>query len=110
MSPQQFNERFKEYLEEGSPGMEIPFPSVSDFAAVWFNDLVKIPGFKYYAINTQFGMAKVYNNLEELLPFAGRQVNIEIEEKINFILKVEYEIVERLKSINLDAKGNPLKL
>jgi hypothetical protein len=108
MNRQQFNEKFKEYLEEGSPGMQIDFPSVNHFVATWFNDLIKFPGFKFYSIETQYGLAKVINNLEELIPFAGRQVNLEMEDKINFILKVEYEIIERLKSINLDANGNPL--
>jgi hypothetical protein len=41
-------------------------------------------------------MARVYTNLDELLPFVGRIIHQELEEKINFILKVEYEIENRL--------------
>ena len=43
------------------------------------------------------------------MPFAGRILNQELEEKINFILKVEYEIENRLKSLNLDKYGKPIQ-
>jgi hypothetical protein len=51
----------------------------------------------------------VYTNLDELLPFVGRIINQELEEKINFILKVEYEIENRLLTLNLDKNGNPIQ-
>jgi hypothetical protein len=51
----------------------------------------------------------VYTNLEDLLPFVGRIINQELEEKINFILKVEYEVENRLKSLNLSKDGTPIQ-
>lgn len=105
---QEFNEKYKDYIEEGHYGMDIGEPSVLAYVDQIFNDLTQIPGFKYQQIKTKFGLARVYTNLEDLMPFAGRIINQELEEKINFILKVEYELENRLKSLNLDKNGKAL--
>lgn len=104
----EFNEKYKDYIEEGHYGMDINEPSVIAYVDQIFNDLTQIPGFKYQQIKTKFGLARVYTNLEDLMPFAGRIINQELEEKINFILKVEYELENRLKSLNLDKNGKAL--
>jgi 5-bromo-4-chloroindolyl phosphate hydrolysis protein len=88
--------------------MDIGEPSVLAYVDQIFNDLTQIPGFKYQQIKTKFGLARVYTNLEDIMPFAGRIINQELEEKINFILKVEYELENRLKSLNLDKNGKAL--
>lgn len=105
---QEFNEKYKEYLEEGHYGIDINEASVITYVDQIFNDLIKIPGFKYQQIKTKFGMARVYTNLYELLPFVGRIIEQELEEKINFILKVEYELEVRLNSLNLDKNGKAI--
>ena len=104
----EFNEKYKDYIEEGHYGMDINEPSVIAYVDQIFNDLTQIPGFKYQQIKTKFGLARVYTNLEDIMPFAGRIINQELEEKINFILKVEYELENRLKSLNLDKNGKAL--
>ena len=105
----EFNDKYDYYLEEGHYGIDINEPSVLMYVDQIFNDLVRIPGFKYEQIKTKYGLAKVYTNLEELLPFVGRIINQELEEKINFILKVEYELENRLRSLNLDKDGNSIQ-
>ena len=105
---QEFNEKYKEYLEEGHYGMDIGEPSILAYVDQIFNDLTQIPGFKYQQIKTKFGLARVYTNLDDIMPFVGRIINQELEEKINFILKVEYELENRLKSLNLDKNGKAL--
>ena len=105
----EFNDKYKDYLEEGHYGIDISEPSVLIYVDQIFNDLTQIPGFKYEQIKTKYGLAKVYTNLEELLPFVGRIINQELEEKINFILKVEYEIENRLRSLNLDKDGKDIQ-
>lgn len=105
----EFNEKYKDYLEEGHYGMDIDIPSVISYIDTVFNDLVKIEGFKYSQVKTKFGLARVYTNLDELLPFVGRIIHQELEEKINFILKVEYELENRLLTLNLDKNGKPLQ-
>jgi len=105
----EFNEKYKDYIEEGHYGMTIHEPSVLAYVDQIFNDLTKIPGFKYQQIKTKFGLARVYTNLEDIFPFVGRIINQELEEKISFILKVEYELENRLKSLNLSKDGTPIQ-
>ena len=105
---EEFNTKFKDYLEEDHYGMAIQIPSVLAYVDQIFNDLTKISGFKYQQIKVKFGLARVYTNLPDILPFAGRILTQELEEKINFILKVEYELEQRLSSLNLDKDGNSI--
>jgi len=105
----EFNDKYKDYLEEGHYGMDIAVPSVLVYIDQIFNDLTQIPEFKYEQIKTKYGLAKVYTNLEEIMPFVGRVISQELEEKINFILKVEYEVENRLLSINLDKDGKSIQ-
>ena len=105
----EFNDKYKDYLEEGHYGMDIDVPAVIAYVDEIFNDLTKIPGFKYQQIKTKYGLARVYTNLDDLLPFVGRIINQELEEKINFILKVEFEITNRLASLNIDKDGRAIQ-
>ena len=106
---EEFNEKYKDFLENGHYGMAINIPSVVSYVDNIFGDLTKIPGFKYQQIETKFGLVNVYTNLDELIPFVGRIMNQELQEKINFILKVEYELENRLKSLNLDKDGKAIQ-
>jgi hypothetical protein len=91
-----FNDKYKEYIDEKDYGIDINIPSVLEYVDVVFRDLIKIEGFKCQQIKIKFGMCRVYTNLDELLPFVGRIIHQELEEKVNFILKVEYEIEKRM--------------
>ena len=106
---EEFNDKYAAYLEEGHYGMSIEEPSVLTYVDQIFNDLIKIPGFQFSQIKTKYGLARVYTNLYELMPFVGRIVDQELEDKINFILKVEYELENRLKTLNLSKDGTPLQ-
>ena len=103
----EFNEKYKDYLNSES-GMVLELPSVLAYVDQVFQDLTEIPGFKYQQIRTIHGLARVTTNLQEIMPFAGRIIEQELEEKINFILKVEFEIENRLKSLNLDKDGKSI--
>jgi hypothetical protein len=105
----EFNQKYKEFIDESHYGMDINEPSVIAYVDHIFSDLTKIPGFKFQQVKTKFGLARVYTNLDELLPFVGRIINQELEEKINFILKVEYELENRLKSLNLNKDGSSIQ-
>lgn len=104
----EFNIKYNLYLDHES-GMLLEIPSVLAYVDQIFQDLIQIPGFKYQQIRTMHGLAKVYTNLDDLMPFAGRIINQELEEKINFILKVEYELENRLRSLNLDKDGKTIQ-
>ena len=105
----EFNEKYKDYLEEGHYGMDINEPSILVYVDQIFNDLTEIPGFQFSQIKIKYGMARVYTNLYEIMPFVGRIIDQELEEKINFILKVEFEIENRLASLNLDKDGKSIQ-
>jgi len=105
----EFNDKYDAYLEKDHGGMEIQVPAVLTYVDQIFNDLIKIPDFKYQQIKTKYGLARVYTNLDDLIPFVGRIINQELEEKINFILKVEFEVENRLASLNLDKDGKSIQ-
>ena len=106
---EEFNTKYIDYLEEEHYGMAIQVPSVLTYVDQIFQDLTEIPGFKYQQVKTKFGMARVYTNLEDIMPFVGRIIQQELEEKINFILKVEYEVEQRLLSLNIDKDGKSIQ-
>ena len=106
---EEFNSKYKEYIEEDHYGIDIHETSVLVYVDQIFNDLIKIPGFKYQQVKTKYGLARVYTNLQEIIPFVGRIIEQELEEKINFILKVEYELENRLASLNLDKDGKSIQ-
>lgn len=106
---QEFNEKYNAYLVTDHGGMSIGIPAVLVYVDQIFQDLIKIEGFKYQQVKTKFGLARVYTNLDEILPFVGRIIQQELEEKINFILKVEFEIERRLASLNLDKDGKSIQ-
>jgi hypothetical protein len=105
----EFNAKYADYLEENNYGIDINLPSVLAYVDQIFQDLIKIEGFKYHQIKLKFGLARVYTNLDDLLQFVGRIIQQELEEKINFILKVEFEIERRLESLNLDKDGKSIQ-
>lgn len=107
-SNEEFNTKHVAYLEADHWGMQIQVPAVLTYVDQIFQDLTEIPGFKYQQVKTKFGLARVYTNLEEIMPFVGRIIQQELEEKINFILKVEYEVEQRLLSLNLDKDGKSI--
>ncbi len=43
------------------------------------------------------------------MPWVAAVIHAEIEEKITMILKVEFEVEQRLNSIGLDINGKPLQ-
>ena len=104
----EFNDKYQDYLDHES-GMVLELPSVLAYVDQIFQDLTEIPGFKYQQIRTIHGLARVTTNLQEVMPFVGRILEQELEEKINFILKVEYELENRLKSLNLDKDGKNIQ-
>lgn len=76
MTAEQFNEKYKEYLEEGFYGLGFDNESVVNYLDDIFKDLILIPGFKYKQIKLKFGTARFYSTLSSKLQYS-------IEETIN---------------------------
>lgn len=102
----EFNKTYELVLD--GPGLVLDVPAVVHFMNMVFDDLLKIEGFKYREISTVRGLPRVDTNLDELLPFVGRIINQELEEKLSIMLKVEFEVEQRLLSLNLDKHGKPI--
>jgi hypothetical protein len=76
MTIEEFNEKYKNNLEDTFYGLSINIPSVIKFLDKIFEDLVKIPDFKYSQIKMKFGSARFYSTL-------CSELNFIIESKIN---------------------------
>jgi hypothetical protein len=102
----EFNDQYIHWIN--GPGLLINIPSVVQYLNQVFNDLVKIKEFSCKEITTIHGIPRVDTNLNEILPFVGRIIHEELEKSISIILKVEFEVEQRLNSLNLDKNGNPI--
>lgn len=89
MTASEFNEKYKEYLEEGHYGLDISTPSIIKYLDEMFQDLIKIPGFKYSQIKEKFNTSRFYTNLYELIGKPGLIINNEVERTLNILLKYE---------------------
>lgn len=76
MTIEQFNEKYKDFLEEGHYGLAVGEEKFMDYLDKKFQEFIKIPGFKYSQIKVKFGMGRFY--CEGLSP---EEVN-EVENKI----------------------------
>jgi len=86
MTTAQFNEKYKEYLEEGHYGLDIREEKVTKYLDSIFPELIKIEGFKYMQIKLKFGSTRFYTNLYALgFEKLNRIIEGGIESKINEI-------------------------
>jgi len=61
MTTNEFNEKYKNYLEEGFYGLAIQDNNVIDYLDKEFEKEIKInPSFKYSQIKIKFGTSRVY--------------------------------------------------
>ena len=91
------------------PGLGIDVPQVVAFMNNAMDDLSTIEGFRLKEVSTVRGIPRVQSNLSDIMPWVARVIHAEIEEKLMMILKVEFELKQRLQSIGLDINGKPLQ-
>ena len=93
-----FNEKYKDYLEEGHYGLDISIPEVVEKLDEIFQGLIKIPEFKYHQIKSKFGTSRFYTNLSEVLNVGlDRTISHYVEDGIDFYLKLEDVLQKRRK-------------
>ena len=95
MTENEFNEKYKEYLEEGHYGLAINTPSIIQYLDEIFQGLIKIPGFKYSQIKEKFSTSRFYTNLYKLIGKPGLIIDNEVEKTLNILLKYEQFIINR---------------
>lgn len=90
MTSEDFNIKYKDYLEEGHYGLAIDIPSIVEYLDVMFEDLINVPNFSYSQIKLKFNSARVYMEPNVI------DTNY-IEKNINKLVK-EYD--EQIRSIS----------
>lgn len=93
MTAKEFNEKYKEFIQTQTyknkqgvevvqtfDGLSIGIPSVVEFLDNLFEEITKIPGFRYSQIKLKFNMARVYTN-------SCGTLNYLIEDKIDQLVK-----------------------
>ena len=89
MTTREFNEKWKDYLEEGFYGLAIPLENVINYLDDLFEtELTKDPTFRYSQIKMKFNWACFYSN-------AQPDIRQRIEDNISKIVK-EYETTNNL--------------
>lgn len=66
MTKEEFNEKYKDYIEEGHPGMELTNKTLIWYIDKAFEDIIKIPNFKFKTISYDYGEYCVWSNLKGL--------------------------------------------
>lgn len=80
MTSTEFNEKYYDYLEANHYGLDIDIPEVVGYLDNKFQELIKVPGFKYSQIKLKFNMARFYCSPSEINSY-------EIEGEINKLVK-----------------------
>ncbi len=60
MTTEEFNEKYKDYLEEGHYGLDLSHNEAIRYLDKEFQELIKIPGFKYSQIKSKFNFYCFY--------------------------------------------------
>lgn len=61
MTPEEFNEKYKDFLEEGHYGLTLSKPEAIEYLDREFEELIKIPGFQYSQIKSKWNYFCFYN-------------------------------------------------
>lgn len=80
MSSEDFNIKYKNYIEEGHYGLSFSIPKVTEYLDLVFQGLILKEGFKYSQIKLKFNNARFYANSPDIL-------NTEIEQNINKLVE-----------------------
>lgn len=85
MTAEQFNEKYKPFIEEGfeGQGLEFDLPIITKQLDKIFEDLIRIPDFRYSQIKIKFGSARFYTK-------GLKGLGSLVEDKINMLLARYY--------------------
>lgn len=61
MTAEEFNIKYKDYLEEGHYGLALDKPEAIEYLEKEFEKLIKLPGFSYSQIKGKFNWFCFYN-------------------------------------------------
>ena len=91
MTANEFNTKYLKYLEEGDYGLDIHIPSVTRYLDEVFQDLIKIPGFRYSQIKKKYGRCRLYTNIYGVLGNrAGAIISNGIENHVTILMEAYF--------------------
>jgi hypothetical protein len=76
---EEFNKKYKDYLEEGHYGLTLSNPEAIEYLDNEFQEFIKMPGFKYSQIKAKFEYFCFYNQGVSL------EKTIEVQNKLKDI-------------------------
>jgi hypothetical protein len=87
MTPNEFNEKYKQYIPEGWYGLEFNIVEVTDYLDKVMEELILIPGFELHQIKLKFNMARFYFETNWKDKSLEAALMIKIESRINELVK-----------------------
>lgn len=95
MTAEEFNNKYKDFLEEGHYGLDIHVPAIVRYLDGVFSGLTKIPGFQYSQIKEKYHSCRFYTNLYELLgnPL-DNIISTEIEYRVTLLLSLHSDYLK----------------
>ena len=79
MTSDEFNTKYKDYLEEGHYGLDLHNPKAIEYLDNEFQEFIKIPDYSYSQIKSKFSSFRFYNSGVSL------EKTIEVEQKLKEI-------------------------
>ena len=87
MKKEEFNNKYKKYIEKGFKGLEFDILEVTEYLdEIFEKELTKIGEFNFAQIKLKFGKARFYSNLNSLFGKTGSEIEVNIEYMINNII------------------------
>lgn len=95
LTEDEFDEKYKDFLEEGHYGMAINNETVIIVLDYLFKTFTLIPGFSYSQIKMKFGSSRFYANIDTFWSHLAESIiNIIIKEDLN---KFNKEVIDKFK-------------
>lgn len=81
MTTHEFNQKYKDYLEDGHYGLAVGNEQFIEWLDGRFEEFIKQPGFSFSQIKSKFGMGRFYAE------GIGNEQILEVERKISELCK-----------------------
>ena len=98
MDSKEFNIKYSSFLEKSFPGLVIEDENFILKLDLFFGEITKIKGFRYYRISEGKNLPFIMKtNLSKVLPTLGWSIENKIVEELSRILEIEKEVNKRIK-------------
>ena len=93
MTREEFNEKYKDHIEEGFEGLAFEVPVVTHLLDWIWEQRIRInPDFEFAQVKSKFGNARIYSNWDDLQGDPLPTTDWEIEAVITKIFHLQYKL------------------